>query len=134
MFYKTSIPEVPYGRRPMKKHSKRDLNPHSGRILREIEETGQLISSRLLELETRRPQIRLGDVWGPYQNELLRVELVEVEPQDFNVAFDTDVHTKSLDALPLASCVKVGANTLITADKDMRDVAEHLGIEVLWAG
>lgn len=95
---------------------------------------GQLISSRLLELETRRTQIRLGDVWGPYQNELLRVELVEVEPQDFNVAFDIDVHTKSLDALHLASCVKVDADALITADKNMRDAAEHLGIEVLWAG
>lgn len=41
MFYKASILKMPHERHPMKKYSKRELNQHSGRILREIEETGE---------------------------------------------------------------------------------------------
>lgn len=41
MFYKSSILEMPPERHPMKTYSKRELNQHSGRILREIEETGE---------------------------------------------------------------------------------------------
>lgn len=95
---------------------------------------GQLVSSRLLELETRRTQIRLGEVWGPYRHALLGVGIVELEPQDFSLAFDIDAHTKSLDALHLACCMKVEADVLLTADKTMREVAEHFGIDVRWAG
>lgn len=38
MFYKASILKMPTERHPMKKYSKRELNQHSGRILREVAE------------------------------------------------------------------------------------------------
>ncbi len=42
MFYNRSILEMPQERHhPMKTYSKRELNQHSGRILREIEESGE---------------------------------------------------------------------------------------------
>lgn len=94
----------------------------------------QLISSELLKLEARRVQVRIGGAWPEFQRELEYVELAEVESEDFRLAFSIEHHVKSLDALHLASCMKIGADALITSDKNMREVAEHLDIPVLWAG
>lgn len=41
MFYKADILEAPAKGSQMKQYSKRELNQHSGRILREIEESGE---------------------------------------------------------------------------------------------
>lgn len=43
MFYKRFILEAPVRGSLMKRYSKRDLNQHSGRILREIEESGESV-------------------------------------------------------------------------------------------
>ncbi|WP_150461376.1 type II toxin-antitoxin system VapC family toxin [Nesterenkonia ebinurensis] len=93
-----------------------------------------VISSHLLRLEARRVQVRTGLDWDDFQQELETIEIVEVDSEDFRRAFEIPVHVKSLDALHLASCMKVGAEALFTADKNMRDVAQYLGIPVLWAG
>lgn len=97
-------------------------------------EGAELISSQLLELEARRAQIRMRRNWAEVSQALGAVQLVEVEKADFTLAFNIDAPIKSLDALHLASCMKVGADALITADKNMRQVAVHLGIDVRWAG
>ncbi|WP_120006746.1 type II toxin-antitoxin system VapC family toxin [Nesterenkonia muleiensis] len=94
----------------------------------------RLISSQLLTLEVRRVQVRTGRQWSEFQKELDYLEMAGFDEEDFQLAFDIDVHVKSLDALHLASCMKVGADVLITADKTMCGAAQHLGIEVRWAG
>lgn len=102
MFYKASVLEMLDERHPMRKCNKRELHQHSGRILREIEETGE---SMLIEPGNGRR----------------------------GTSF-IEGHTKSFGAPHLACCMKVASDVLITADENMREVAERLGIPVRWAG
>ena len=95
---------------------------------------GRLVSSELLKLETRRTQVRLQQEWIDFKTELDEIDLIVIANEDMRLAFDIDAHVECLDALHLASCLKIGADALITSDKNMREAAEHLGILVHWAG
>lgn len=114
-----------------------DQDP-AGAVARQRERVTQegalLISSQLLRLEARRAQIRTGRTWAEVEQELEHLHLTDVDEQDFEVAFTIKRHMKTLDALHLASCIKVEADALLTADQNMREVAEYLGIDVRWAG
>lgn len=89
-----------------------------------------VLSSALLRLETVRA-LRRDGLDRRYADWLLdRVELLHLSQATLNVAESIERHIKSLDAIHLATAMlDSGAVTVVTHDRTMREVAEHLGFE-----
>ncbi len=91
-----------------------------------------LVSSKLLELEVIRALRRddrplsVGDVV------LDAVDILGVDLELFEEASAIEPHVKSLDALHLATALRIGTDLTVIAthDQNMKRVAEDLGFEV----
>lgn len=93
---------------------------------------GTLISSRLLRTEVvrvlrreRRPLVDAAPL-------LDRVGLLEIGRDTHAIAESIERHVKTLDALHLASALLLGEPVVMAShDQMMKDVAVHLGLEVV---
>jgi predicted nucleic acid-binding protein len=93
---------------------------------------GRLVASRLLHLEVRRVQVRerLDGRSLPHLDALAsQITALPLTEEVWVGAFAIEQHAKTLDALHLATCQVVGA-TLLSSDRAMLELANHLGIEV----
>lgn len=87
-------------------------------------------SSRLLRLEVRRAQVRIGIEWSQVSAGLRQLELMPLTEAVWQEAFDIDVHVKTLDAIHLATCQLIGAR-LLTSDDQLRRAATAIGVAVV---
>lgn len=90
-----------------------------------------LVSSALLETELRRLAVRLGLDQLAVTDLLARVDLVDPPRSLFHEAgLLPGTHLRSLDALHLATALRVDADTLIAYDARLLDAARSLGLRV----
>ena len=100
-----------------------------------LDEVGRelgLVSSALLETELRRLAVRLELDQSAVSDLLARVDLVDPPRSLFHEAgLLPGRHLRSLDALHLATALRVDADTLVTYDARLLDAARSLGLGVL---
>lgn len=90
----------------------------------------EVVSCALLRLETVRTLRREGLDRRHADWLLDRVEMLHLSQAALNVAESVERHIKSLDAIHLATAMlDGGAVTVVTHDRTMGEVAEHLGFE-----
>jgi predicted nucleic acid-binding protein len=103
--------------------------------LDDLTEDDALVSSALLETELRRVAVRLDLDQAAVTDLLSSVDLVEPPRSLFHEAgVLPGTHLRSLDALHLATCLRVGADTLVAYDVRMLDAARSLGLTALSPG
>ena len=113
--------------------------PESGALIRFVAETKpQLASSALAVVELLRA-VRIADRSGVAMvrarirlDETLLID-VDRDLLDDAVTF-TSAHVRSLDAIHLASAVRVGAKQMIVYDRRLSEAAESAGIQILQPG
>lgn len=88
-----------------------------------------VVSSRLLRLEARRTQLRVGADWPAMDRQVRELHLLPVNEDVWRAASDIEVHVKTLDALHLATCRLVGAR-LLSSDEQLRSAAAALGVPI----
>ena len=99
--------------------------------LDEIGDEQDLASSALLETELRRLAVRLGLDQSAVTDLLARVDLVDPPRSLFHEAgLLPGTHLRSLDALHLATALRVDANVLVAYDGRLLDAARSLGLGV----
>lgn len=97
-----------------------------------MDRAGTLVSSRLLRTEVVRVLRREGRSLVDGTPLLDRVGLLEIGRDTHAVAESIERHVKTLDALHLATALLLGEPVVVaTHDGTMKDVAAHLGLEVL---
>ncbi|HJC70724.1 MULTISPECIES: PIN domain-containing protein [unclassified Brachybacterium] len=97
-----------------------------------MDRAGTLVSSRLLRTEVVRVLRREGRSLVDGTPLLDRVGLLEIGRDTHAVAESIERHVKTLDALHLATALLLGEPVVVaTHDRTMKDVAAHLGLEVL---
>lgn len=97
---------------------------------RAVEEHG-LVSSVLLETELRRLAVRLNLDQSAVSDLLARVDLVDPPRSLFHEAgLLPGTHLRSLDALHLATALRVGADRLVAYDARLLEAARSLGLGV----
>lgn len=89
-----------------------------------------VVSSRLLRLEARRTQLRVGADWPTIDKQLGELRLLPLTEDVWRAAFDIDVHVKTLDAIHLATCRLIDAR-LLTSDDRLRRAATAIGVAVV---
>jgi predicted nucleic acid-binding protein len=90
-----------------------------------------VVSSALLETELRRLAVRLELDQSAVTDLLARVDLVDPPRSLFHEAgLLPGPHLRSLDALHLATALRVGADTLVAYDARLLDAAHSLGLVV----
>ncbi len=90
-----------------------------------------LVSSALLETELRRLAVRLALDQSAVSDLLARVELVDPPRSLFHEAgLLPGAHLRSLDALHLATALRVDADTLVAYDARLLDAARSVGLGV----
>lgn len=91
----------------------------------------QVVSSALLETELRRLAGRLDVEQSAVTDLLARVDLVDPPRSLFHEAgLLPGTHLRSLDALHLATALRVEADVLIAYDTRLLDAARSLGLPV----
>jgi len=99
--------------------------------LDEIGDEQDLASSALLETELRRLAVRLGLDQSAVTDLLARVDLVDPPRPLFHEAgLLPGTHLRSLDALHLATALRVDADVLVAYDGRLLDAARSLGLGV----
>lgn len=99
--------------------------------LDEMSDGQDLVSSALLETEVRRLAVRLGLDQFAVSDLLARVDLVDPPRSLFHEAgLLPGTHLRSLDALHLATALRVGAETVVAYDARLLDAARSLGLGV----
>jgi predicted nucleic acid-binding protein len=94
-------------------------------------EEHDLVSSALLETELRRLAVRLDLSQSEVTDLLSRVDLVDPPRSLFHEAgLLPGAHLRSLDALHLATALRVGAEKLLAYDTRLLDAARSLGLDV----
>ncbi|MDO5699565.1 MAG: type II toxin-antitoxin system VapC family toxin [Dermatophilus congolensis] len=95
-------------------------------------EAPTLASCLLLETECRRAAHRAPGITQQSVSSLLaRVDVYEVTPALYREAGLLPGATlRSLDAIHLAACIRIGADALVTYDHRTADAARDLGISV----
>lgn len=92
----------------------------------------ELVSSALLETELRRLAVRLELDQAAVTDLLARVDLVDPPRSLFHEAgLLPGTHLRSLDALHLATALRVDADTLVAYDVRLLDAARSLGLTAL---
>jgi len=95
-------------------------------------ETNTLVSGRLLETEMRRTAHYLGLSGHLLDATMANIAIVEHERVDFRRAGDfTAPHLGSLDALHLATALRVQADVMITRDHKLAAACEGEGLALL---
>ena len=90
-----------------------------------------LVSSALLETELRRLAVRLDLEQGVVTGLLARIDLADPDRSLFHEAGLLPGGTlRSLDALHLATAVRVGVRLLVAYDRRLLDAAGGVGLEV----
>jgi len=106
----------------------------SGALAAYIDEIGaeqDLVSSALLEIELRRLAVRLGLDQSAVTDLLARLDLVDPPRSLFHEAgLLPGTQLRSLDALHLATALRVDADTLVAYDARLLDAARSLGFGV----
>lgn len=106
--------------------------PERTKVQSWMDRAGTLVSSRLLRTEVVRVLRREGRSLVDGTPLLDRVGLLEIGRDTHAVAESIDRHVKTLDALHLATALLLGEPVVVaTHDRTMKDVAAHLGLEVL---
>ena len=104
----------------------------SGALAAYIDEIGaeqDLVSSALLEIELRRLAVRLGLDQSAVTDLLARLDLVDPPRSLFHEAgLLPGTQLRSLDALHLATALRVDADTLVAYDARLLDAARSLGL------
>ena len=91
----------------------------------------ELISSALLETELRRLAIRLELDQSMVTELLARVDLVDPPRSLFHEAgLLPGTHLRSLDALHLATALRVDSDTFLAYDARLLDAARSVGLQV----
>jgi hypothetical protein len=97
-----------------------------------MDQAGTLVSSRLLRTDVVRALRREGRPLVEATPLLDRVGLLEIGRDTHAVAETIERHVKTLDALHLAAALLLGEPVVVaTHDRMMKDVATHLGLEVV---
>ena len=97
----------------------------------EIGAEQDLVSSALLEIELRRLAVRLGLDQSAVTDLLARLDLVDPPRSLFHEAgLLPGTQLRSLDALHLATALRVDADTLVAYDARLLDAARSLGFGV----
>ena len=97
----------------------------------EIGAEQDLVSSALLETELRRLAVRLGLDQSAVTDLLARLDLVDPPRSLFHEAgLLPGTQLRSLDALHLATALRVDADTLVAYDARLLDAARSLGFGV----
>lgn len=87
------------------------------------------VSSRLLQTEVIRVLRRDGRSLADGAPLLDRVGMLEITRETHTIAESIERHTKTLDALHLATALLIGSPvTIASHDATMKTVAEHLGL------
>ena len=96
------------------------------------DDTHLIVSGRLLETEMRRTAKRLGISMAAVDSTLEALAIVEHERTDFHRAgtFDSD-NLGSLDALHLATALRVQADVMLTRDRSLASACETEGLALL---
>lgn len=95
-------------------------------------EMNTILSGRLLETELRRSAHRLGISSQVVEATLENVAIVEHEKTDFRRAgFIDGTSLGSLDALHLATALRVQADVMITRDRTLAAACEAEGLSLL---
>ncbi|WP_246957430.1 PIN domain-containing protein [Brachybacterium sp. Marseille-Q7125] len=106
--------------------------PERTKVQSWMDRAGTLVSSRLLRTEVVRVLRREGRSLVDGTPLLDRVGLLEIGRDTHAVAESIERHVKTLDALHLATALLLGEPVVVaTHDRTMKDVAAHLGLEVL---
>lgn len=93
------------------------------------------VSSALLETELRRIAVRLDLDQSAVTDLLTRIDLVDPPRSLFHEAgVLPGTHLRSLDALHLATSLRVGADTLVAYDSRLIEAARSLGLATLSPG
>jgi uncharacterized protein len=91
----------------------------------------ELVSSALLETELRRLAIRLQLEQSMVSDLLARVDLVDPPRSLFHEAgLLPGTHLRSLDALHLATALRVDSETFVAYDARLLDAARSVGLSV----
>lgn len=97
-----------------------------------LEDGHLLVAGRLLETEVKRAANRQGIAPIAVQQATAGITLVEHQGGDFATAGSfPDENLGSLDALHLATALRVGVDCMITLDRQLEASAEAAGIPVL---
>jgi len=97
-----------------------------------IDDAHLVLSGRLLETEMRRTARRLGISMAAVDSTLDALAIVEHEKSDFRRAgtFDSG-NLGSLDALHLATALRVQADVMLTRDRSLTAACEAEGLALL---
>ena len=91
----------------------------------------ELLSSALLETELRRLAIRLELDQSTVTDLLARIDLVDPPRSLFHEAgLLPGTHLRSLDALHLATALRVDSDTFLAYDARLLDAARAIGLQV----
>ena len=91
-----------------------------------------ILSSTLLETELRRLAVRAELAQSAVTQLLARFDLVEIDRSLYREAgLLPDRDLRSLDALHLAAALRVGADSMVTYDRQQADAAASAGLPVL---
>ena len=100
-------------------------------FLDESVDVQELFSSAVLETELRRLAVRLELDQSAVTDLLARVDLVDPPRSVFHEAgLLPDRHLRTLDALHLATALRVGADTVVAYDARLVAAARTLGMSV----
>lgn len=92
-----------------------------------------IVSSRLLELEVLRAcrRERLDLVWA--YDAVGSLPLLDIDNHIVSDAARIEPHIKSLDAIHLATALRIGTDStvIVSHDAAMKTVAQHMGFEVV---
>jgi len=97
-----------------------------------IDDAHLVLSGRLLETEMRRTAKRLGISMAAVDSTMDALAIVEHEKSDFHRAgtFDS-CNLGSLDALHLATALRVQADVMLTRDRSLATACEAEGLALL---
>lgn len=95
-----------------------------------MDDEQRVVSSALLETELRRLAVRLGLEQAGVTALLARLDLVDPPRALFHEAgLLPGMHLRSLDALHLATALRVDAEVVVAYDRRLLDAARSLGLE-----
>lgn len=106
-----------------------DGDPHTQAWIQAVVAgTRRVVSSRLLSVELARALRRDGLATSLSEPLLQRIFQIDIDREVLRTAAAIEPHVKSLDAIHLATCLRLGSPMLVTHDQGMLRAAEELGL------